>query len=93
MEDGCEVTFIVKKAIQDYAKRKNVQVGSDFYGAIYTPNASFEMKNSANIYGSIVAKSYEQKNSATFNYDASLQEVTTEDAAICFVVDKCKYWR
>ena len=34
MEDGCEVTFIVKKAIQDYAKKKNVQVGSDFYGAV-----------------------------------------------------------
>ncbi|MCK5150719.1 MAG: DUF1931 domain-containing protein [Candidatus Thorarchaeota archaeon] len=28
------MTFIVKKAIQDYAKRKNVQVGSDFYGAM-----------------------------------------------------------
>jgi len=62
--------------------------GSDFYGAVYTPNADIEMKTSANLSGSIVAKSYEQKNSATFNYDASLREATIEDTAIYFTIDK-----
>jgi len=28
------MTFIVKKAVQDYAKKKNVQVSGDFYGAL-----------------------------------------------------------
>ncbi len=28
------MSFIVKKAIQDYAKKKNVQVGGDFYPAL-----------------------------------------------------------
>ncbi|MFW9849382.1 MAG: DUF1931 domain-containing protein [Candidatus Thorarchaeota archaeon] len=28
------MSFIVKKAIQDYAKKKSVQVGGDFYGAL-----------------------------------------------------------
>ncbi|MHA1908524.1 MAG: DUF1931 domain-containing protein [Candidatus Thorarchaeota archaeon] len=28
------MSFIVKKAIQDYAKKNRVQVGGDFYGAL-----------------------------------------------------------
>ena len=28
------MSFTVKKAIQDYAKKKNVQVSADFYAAI-----------------------------------------------------------
>ena len=26
--------YVVKKAVQDYAKKKNVQVSGDFYGAL-----------------------------------------------------------
>ena len=28
------MSFIVKKAVQDYAKKKNLQVAGDFYGAL-----------------------------------------------------------
>ncbi len=28
------MTFIVKKAVQDYAKKKSLQVAGDFYGAL-----------------------------------------------------------
>ena len=28
------MTFIVKKAVQDYAKRNKLQVSGDFYGAL-----------------------------------------------------------
>ena len=28
------MTFIVKKAVQDYAKKNSVQVSGDFYGAL-----------------------------------------------------------
>ena len=28
------MSFVVKKAIQDYAKKKNLQVSGDFYGEI-----------------------------------------------------------
>ncbi len=64
--------------------------GSDFYGAIYVPNADVEMMNSADVFGAVVAKSFEQKNSATFNYDASLRDVSINDEAVRFVV---KQWR
>ena len=59
---------------------------SDFYGAIYAPNADVVMDNSANIYGSVVSKSFEQKNSATFNYDVSLRDVSTNDMTVYFTI-------
>jgi hypothetical protein len=59
---------------------------SDFYGVIYAPNAEVIMDNSANLYGAVVAKTYEQKNSAALNYDASLRNASVNDEAVRFVV-------
>jgi hypothetical protein len=58
----------------------------DFYGAIYAPNTEIVMDNSANLYGAVEAKTFEQKNSGTFNYDASLREANVNDEAVRFVV-------
>lgn len=63
---------------------------SDFYGAIYAPNTDVVMMNSADFYGAIVAQSFEQKNSAPFNYDASLRDVSIDDMGICFVI---QHWQ
>ncbi|MBA7644842.1 hypothetical protein ES703_52589 [subsurface metagenome] len=63
---------------------------SNLYGTIYAPNADVEMKNSADIFGAVVARSFEQKNSATFNYDASLRDVGVDDEPVRFVVEQ---WR
>lgn len=60
--------------------------GSDFYGAIYAPNADVVMMNSGDMFGSVIAESIDQKNSATFNYDVSLRDVTIEDIGVRFVV-------
>jgi len=59
---------------------------SDLYGAIYAPNADVVMDNSANIYGSVVSKSFEQRNSATFNYDVTLRDVSINDEALYFTI-------
>jgi len=59
---------------------------SDLYGAIYAPNADVVMFNSADVYGAITAKSFEQKNSGTFNYDASLREVSVNDEVVYFTI-------
>jgi hypothetical protein len=59
---------------------------SDLYGTIYAPNANIEMDNSADVYGSVITKSFDQKNSANFKYDASLRDVTINDEAVYFVV-------
>ena len=60
--------------------------GSDFYGVIYAPNADVVMMNSADAFGAIISKSFEQKNSATLNYDASLRDVSIDDEGVSFVV-------
>jgi hypothetical protein len=59
---------------------------SDLYGTIYAPNANIEMDNSADVYGSVISKSFDQKNSADFFYDASLRDVSIHDEAVYFVV-------
>ena len=63
---------------------------SEFYGVIYAPNTHVEFDNSAQAYGAVVAEKFEQKNSATVNYDASLRDVTVNDDMVRFVV---KNWR
>lgn len=70
----------------DSCENMQFKNGSDFYGVIYAPNADVIMKNSANLYGSIVAKNFEQKNSSTFNYDASLRDASVNDEVVRFVV-------
>jgi hypothetical protein len=64
--------------------------GSDFYGAMYTPNADIVMMNSGDMYGSVIAKSVDQRNSSTFHYDVSLRQVSIEDIGVRFVI---KQWR
>jgi len=59
---------------------------SDFYGAIYAPNADVVMNNSANIYGSVVSQSFDQRNSGTFNYDVTLRDVSINDEAVYFTI-------
>lgn len=61
---------------------------SDFYGALYAPHAGVNLDNSGNLYGSFVSDSFDVKNSASLMYDASLRNVTTDDRAVCFVVDR-----
>jgi hypothetical protein len=61
--------------------------GSDFYGAIYAPNADIVMMNSGEAFGAVVGKSFEMKNSAAFNYDASLRDVDTDDEVVRFEVE------
>ena len=61
-----------------------------FCGTIYAPNATVDMHNSAEIYGSVVADSYIQRNSATFWYDATLREVDLEDDFVRFVPTHCR---
>ena len=67
---------------------ENIQFmnSTHFYGAIYAPNADVIMNNSADIYGSVVSKSFDQRNSATFNYDVSLRDVSINDEAVYFTI-------
>jgi hypothetical protein len=58
------------------------------YGTIYAPNANVTYYNKSGAYGSVVAKSFEQKNSAAFYYDANLKDVTVNDILMKFVYNR-----
>jgi choice-of-anchor A domain-containing protein len=70
----------------DSCENMRFKNSGDFYGAIYAPNADVVMDNSANIYGSVISKSFEQRNSATFNYDVTLRDVSINDEAVYFTI-------
>ena len=71
----------------DTCESISLKNASDLYGTIYAPNANVEMNNSANLYGAVVADSFVQHNSATFNYDASLRDVSTINWGVYFVIE------
>ena len=59
---------------------------SDLFGTIYAPNADVIMDNSANVYGAVVSKSFDMKNSGIFMYDASLRDSSVDDEAVHFKI-------
>lgn len=61
---------------------------SAFYGTVYAPEASVTLYNSADIYGALIAKKFETKNSARIHYDASLKNVESADQAMKFTVKR-----
>jgi hypothetical protein len=61
---------------------------TELYGALYAPEAEVTFDNSADAYGSVVAKKFEQKNSASFHHDASLKNVTANDEGLQFVLNR-----
>jgi len=63
---------------------------SRLYGAIYAPNTYVVFNNSAESYGAVICRLFEQKNSAAFNYDASLRDADVDDQAVRFAVTN---WR
>jgi len=63
---------------------------TELYAAIYAPNADVIFDNSAQAYGSVTARTFEQKNSSKFNYDASLRDVEIDEDCIQFVIN---HWR
>ena len=59
-----------------------------FYGAICAPNAMVNLKSSVEIYGSVLAASFNQGSSANFHYDAALRNVSVNDDLVRFVLDR-----
>ncbi len=59
---------------------------SALYGAIYAPNADITIHNSVTVYGAVIGKSLDMRESSTLYYDASLRDAGIDDEAISFVV-------
>ena len=68
----------------------NFKTASNFYGAIYAPNADVRAHNAVQIFGAISAHSFTQDVNANLHYDASLREASISDEGVSFVI---KYWQ
>ncbi len=62
--------------------------GTNFVGTFYAPGADIVLDNSGDIYGSIVGKSYIQKNSGEIHYDASLRDRSITDIGVRFAIKR-----
>jgi hypothetical protein len=62
--------------------------GGAFYGAIYAPNASIQLYNGTEVYGSMIGDSFIQDQAGSFHYDASLREASANDEGVKFVVER-----
>ena len=51
-----------------------IRNGGDFYGVYDAPNANIEIKESGDIYGAVIGKSYEQKAKCNIYYDEDLSQ-------------------
>ncbi len=51
---------------------KSIFLGSDWMGAVYAPNADFQMAGGAQLYGSVTANGITLKGSSEFHYDEAL---------------------
>jgi hypothetical protein len=71
----------------DTCSNIDIKNNSSFYGAIYAPEADVVFHNAVDIYGAVAAENIEQKNSANFNYDASLRDISMSDTSVRFVID------
>jgi len=93
--NGCAINNLAQDAKKlkiyglDTCSDMDFKNSTDFYGAIYAPNADVTFYNSGEAYGAVVANSFEQKNSATFHYDASLRDVNKDEEVVRFTI---KQW-
>jgi cytoskeletal protein CcmA (bactofilin family) len=66
----------------------DIKSKSDVFGAVYAPNADVTIMANGDVYGSIVAKSFEMKAGGNFYYDEALSQVTVDDEGVRFVVKR-----
>ena len=64
----------------------NLKAKTDFYGAIYAPSADIQLFNDADLYGAVVGKSFEMKNSGNFYYVAELGKADLNDDTAYFEI-------
>lgn len=66
----------------------DIRSKSDVFGAVYAPNADVTIMASGDVYGSVVANSFEMKSGGNFYYDEALSNVTVDDDGVRFVVKR-----
>jgi hypothetical protein len=66
----------------------DIKAKNNWTGVIYAPNANIDLYANGDIYGAIVANSFEFKNGGNYYYDEALRTVSLEDEGVRFVVER-----
>lgn len=66
----------------------DLKAKSNFYGAIYAPDANVTVFSGGDLYGSFSAANFELKNPANFYYDVALRQVNITDDGAHFVISR-----
>ena len=66
----------------------DIKAKNEWTGVIYAPNANIDLYANGDVYGAIVADSFEFKNGGNYFYDEALREVSLEDEGVYFVVER-----
>ena len=66
----------------------DIKAKSDVFGAVYAPNADITVMANGDVYGSVVANSFEMKAGGNFYYDEALSQVTVDDEGVRFIVKR-----
>ncbi len=79
------------KVIQVYATGEGAQLfdlkaKSQWTGVVYAPNAAVNLYAGGDVYGSIVADTFEFKAGGNYHYDEALRQVQVDDEGVRFVV-------
>jgi hypothetical protein len=61
---------------------------TEWYGAIYAPNADVTIKAGSTIAGAFVCSNFSSTGGSLILYDEALRDVTTTDVGVLFVVDR-----
>lgn len=76
--------------IGDEDQTIDLKAKTTWYGCIYAPNADISIKAGAEIYGSFICANFDSKPGGYIYYDTALQNPSTTDIGVSFVVD---YWQ
>jgi len=81
------------KTLEVYATGEGTQTfdlkaKTDWIGVVYAPNADVSLYAGSDIYGAVVANTFELKAGGSYHYDRALKNVSVDDEGVRFVVDR-----
>jgi len=85
-ESQIPANFAIYGTGQD--QKFDLKAKTDWYGTIYGPEADLSINAKSDVYGAIVANTFDGKSCVLINYDAALRTVDIDDIGVRFVVDR-----
>jgi len=66
----------------------DIKAKSEWVGVVYAPNADVDLFAGGDVYGAVVADSFDFKAGGNYHYDRALKDVSIEDEGVRFVIKR-----